>query len=359
VRAFLLSLVLAAANAGAQSALDQLRLVGAARLHDGRVRLTPAREQVAGAAWGAEKQDVAGGFDTEFHFQLTGQGGLGHGADGFAFVLQNAGPNALAGRGSSGGFALGDGWGDRTQPGIPHSVAVFFDTYRNPGEPSNNYIAVCTNGAIGSMRWPPPRLAVSKKLKPRLKDGQAHTARVVYDPPVLTVSVDDGPPVVRAIVDLATILDERGAAYVGFTASTGAGYENHDILDWQFNPHATSAMFVVQSGIDFLKTNCLEGKNLCTPAEASVEPRGPGEFHVVLPANREWGASVPNPDGREVEITGARGMVCGALRSGEDCSDPRALISKQDNGRTWFSVDGRKGEYAANQGFFEFDVRLK
>src|SRR6185312_1451017 len=112
------------------------------------------------------------------------------------------------------------------------SIAFFFDTYRNPPmDPSDNYIGICTNGAIGAMRWPPPRLAMSHKLKVRLKDRQIHRAEVHYDPPVLTVSLD-GPTVVRAVVDLATVVDERGEAYVGFTASTGSGYENHDILDW-------------------------------------------------------------------------------------------------------------------------------
>jgi hypothetical protein len=364
--------------AHAQFAADQLHLIGAAELRSGVLRLTPARTEVVGAAWLAAKQDVAAGFDTSFRFQLTGQGGLGGGADGFAFVLQNAGPDAIAGRGASGGFAVGDGAGDPSKPGIPRSIAIFFDTFRNPGDPSDNYISICTNGPIGSMRWPPPRLAMSRKLKPRLKDGRVHRAEIHYDPPMLSVSLDDV-AVVRAPVDLSTVLDERGAAYVGFTASTGAGFENHDLLDWDFNPRATSAMFIVQSGIDFQKTNCLEGRNLCTPAEPTVEARGPGEFHVVLPANREWGVSIPNPDGRNVEIVEARGVSCGKwISAGEDCSGPDgmqksaatpalvaperppgALVVKSDQGRTWFSVNARKGEFAPNQGFYEFDVRLK
>jgi len=30
----------------------------------------------------------------------------------------------------------------------------------------------------------------------------------------------------------ANILDANGAAWVGFTAATGAAYENHDIFGW-------------------------------------------------------------------------------------------------------------------------------
>ena len=34
-------------------------------------------------------------------------------------------------------------------------------------------------------------------------------------------------------IDIANILGTN-QAYVGFTAGTGAGWENHDILNWQF-----------------------------------------------------------------------------------------------------------------------------
>ena len=125
------------ADLHAQAGMDgakhrpDLHLVGSAVVLSDRLRLTPAGPQRVGAAWFAPKQHVAAGFEVEFRFQLTGQGGLGPGADGFAFVLQNEGFKAIAGRGSAGGFALGDGWHDPTMPGIPRSIAVFFDTYYN------------------------------------------------------------------------------------------------------------------------------------------------------------------------------------------------------------------------------------
>src|SRR5260370_34815016 len=84
-----------------------LGLVGEAAVSGGKVlRLTAARRDRSGAVWCVEKQHVGSGFETTFQFRLTQQGGLGHGADGFAFVLQNAGPAALGGRGSAGGFAV-------------------------------------------------------------------------------------------------------------------------------------------------------------------------------------------------------------------------------------------------------------
>jgi Legume lectin domain len=345
-----------------------VHLVGTAKVLTDRIRLTPAQRQTVGAAWFAPKQRVADGFEAVFEFQITHPGGLGPGADGFAFVLQNQGLNALGGLGSAGGFALGDRGQDPSKAGIPHSIAVFFDTYRNTevNDPSDNYIAICTNGPVSDMRWPPRRLGLARKLRVHLKDGKVHSAGVRYRPPIMTVALDGGAPVISVPVDLATVVDHSGSAFVGFTASTGNGYENHDILTWAFTPDEPSTstnMFVVQSDIHFLPTNCLPGRNLCTPAEAVVQESGDGSYHVVLPANLEWGASIPNPNGRAVAISHAVGSVCWARTAdGEyECSgpDPGSLLSKTENGRTWFSVNGRKGRgFASNQGFFEFDVRL-
>lgn len=362
----------------------KLQLVGEAEVWQNRIRLTPAIPQTVGAAWFVERQPVATGFEMVFQFQLTQQGGLGKGADGFAFVLQNNGPEALAGRGSAGGFALGDGRQDRSQPGIPHSVAVFFDTYQNRDglDPSDNYIAVCTNGRVGKMRWPPNRLGTGTKLKVQLKDGQPHLARIRYKPPMLLVYLDDGEPEVRVPVDLSTVVDAEGRAFIGFTASTGAGWENHDILGWKFKPtepQVSSDITVVNSDITFSPTSCLSGRNLCTPPEASVEEREPGRYHIVLPAHLEWGASIANPRGQEPVISGARGTACWDLESAADgCGGPAgvpgprndalllpdqpagALISKSEKGRTWFSLNGRKGRhFGSNQGFYEFDVSLR
>jgi len=74
-----------------------LRFAGSAQRVHKVLRLTAAERHLAGAVWFERKQSVSAGFDTAFQFQLTGQGGLGPGANGFAFVLQNSGPEALGG----------------------------------------------------------------------------------------------------------------------------------------------------------------------------------------------------------------------------------------------------------------------
>ncbi len=362
----------------------KLQLVGDAEVWQNRIRLTPAIPQMAGAAWFLDRQPVAAGFEMLFQFELTQQGGLGNGADGFAFVLQNNGPEALAGRGSAGGFALGDGRRDRSRPGIPRSIAVFFDTYRNEDglDPSDNYIAVCTNGRLGKMRWPPNRLGTGTRLKVRLKDGRPHMARIRYKPPILLVYLDDGEPELRVPIDLSTVVDPQGRAFVGFTASTGAGWENHDILGWKFTsaePQVSSDITVVSSDITFSPSSCLGGRNLCTPPEPTVEERGVGQYHIVLPAHLAWGASIPNPRNQQFNITNARGNACWDLDSAADgCGGPGgvpgprndallspddpagALLSKTEHGRIWFTLNGRKGRgFASNQGFYEFDVSLR
>jgi hypothetical protein len=344
-----------------------LRMVGSARSNGPVLRLTTADRHLAGAAWYEHRVPVSTGFDTEFQFQLTRRGGLGPGADGLAFVLQNSGPEVLGGSGSAGGFALLDPhYG--SDPGIPQSIAIFFDTFHNAEthDPSDNYVAICTAGS--ALRWPPPRLAIGRKLPARLKDGKVHTARIEYRPPVLSVYLD-GRPVLTSTVDLRTVTDDGGAAFIGFTASTGNGFENHDILSWSFtHPDVSSNISIVSSGISFLKTACLPDRNLCTPEGALVEEKEPGVWHVVLPANLQWGASIPNPSGRTAAIQDARGMACWNLKElgASGCNGPSgnpagagALISRTADGRTWFSLDDPTGKFGDNEGYFEFDVRLK
>ena len=76
---------------------EELSLVGDARVSGKVLRITRAKAEEAGAFWFRDKQPVRSGFETTFQFQLTHQDWLFfHGADGFAFVLQNSGPEALA-----------------------------------------------------------------------------------------------------------------------------------------------------------------------------------------------------------------------------------------------------------------------
>jgi len=351
------------------ASVQGLQLVGDASVQETAMRLTSASASLSGAVWAVRKQTVGSGFDTTFRFRLTDQGGLGNGADGFAFVVQNSGPNALGGRGSAGGFAVADR-SNHHEKGIPWSIAVFFDTFRNENEhdPSSNYIAFRAHGRPNKMRWPAARLAFTPELPVDLKDGRIHTARIRFRPPVLSVFIEGmEKPVLEAAVDFSVVTDRQGAAWVGFTASTGAGYENHDILSWSFaSESVATSMSVVSSEISFLMSECLPDRNLCTPERAVVEPRDAG-YHIVLPGNLEWGASIPNPSGRAVTIDNEHGIVCQDFKTqgSNGCSGPAGnglggLIMSTHDGRTWFSVNGRGGaDFKSNEGFYEFDVEIK
>jgi legume-like lectin family protein len=361
-----------------------LSLIGDAAVSGKSLRLTPAKGDRSGAAWFREKQFVASGFETTFQFQLTHQRGLGPGADGFAFVLQDSGPEALGGRGSAGGFAVSDRKYRHSERAIPWSIAIFFDTFFNWKEedPSANYIAFCTYGRPSEMRWPAPRLAFTPNLPVELKDRKVHTARIRFRPPILSVFLDDAPAaVLEAVVDLSIVIDRQGSAWVGFTASTGGGYENHDILNWSFtSSDVSSSLSAVSSEITFLRSACLPDRNLCTPESAVIEHRAAG-YHIILPGNVEWGANIPNPFGQEVAVTNAHGIVCWDFkaRGSDGCSGPfgngtsadadfvtadapaGALIMRTGEGHTWFSVNGRRrgAGFKNNEGFYEFDLDLR
>jgi hypothetical protein len=336
-------------------ASDGWNLVGDARWRGKVLQLTPAERQQAGAAWGKEKVAVVAGFDVEFRFQITRSGGLAGGADGIALVVQNTGPGAIAGPGGAGGFAMERPSERRSARGpIGRSVAVFFDTHENAdaNDPSDNYVGIYTFGRPEKAKWPPPLAGYSERLKVKLKDGREHLAAVSYRPPLLTVKLD-GAVVLSKSVELRTVADEEGKAWVGFTASTGNGWGVHDVLGMRVES-VESVMTSVDSQISFAGLDCLAGRNLCTPREGSVEERGEGVYAVVLPGHLEWGASVPNAQGREVEIRKGSGYVCW----GEgDCGGPAGMVRmKTEGGRTYFGVVPKGGNRTKNEGYFVLEV---
>ena len=229
------------------------------------------------------------------------------------------------------------------------------------------------------MDWPAPRIGFSQGLPIRLRDRHVHSARILFQPPRLSVFLDHSPDsVLEAIVDLAPVLDEGGKAWAGFTASTGAGYQNHDVLNWSFTSTDVSSS-MVSSQITFMMSACLPNRNLCTPESAVVERRETG-YHIILPGNLQWGASIPNSSGRKVIIKDSHGIVCAhsKMNAPDACSvsdgngtsagpgflvpdsPAGALVMKTDRGQTWFAVNSHLGnDFRANEGFYEFDVAFQ
>jgi hypothetical protein len=194
--------------------------------------LTEALPFQYGAAWFPSKQYLAGGFTTSFQFRMAGIGAVKNiepGGDGFAFVIQNYG---IVTPTLPGGF-LG-------YHGLPRSLAVEFDTYFNTEagffDPDGNHISVHTrydqpNSVSELYSLPPGPVSL---LQP-MNDGAVHQVQIHYDPGLLSIYVDNPSyPVLVVPVDLSRIGLDVGRAYLGFTASTWASYESHEILNWDF-----------------------------------------------------------------------------------------------------------------------------
>lgn len=187
------------------------------------LRLTPAITGQAGSAFTSSTVALGAddSFSAAFAFNINQPGGAGAGADGLVFVVQTLSSNV----GSSG---QGIGY-----TGITNSVGVKFDTYQNTGDLSANFVGVVLGGNIA---------AVASAASPyNLKGGTDLYAFVDYNGSIknLQVRLSNTPyrPAAALIdytVDLVTQLGSRNA-YVGFTSGTGGGYENHDVLNLQFN----------------------------------------------------------------------------------------------------------------------------
>jgi hypothetical protein len=141
-------------------------------------------------------------------------------------------------------------------------------------------------------------------------------------------------------------------------------------------PDVISNLFSVDSSVSFANWPCLPDRPRCTPDGPMVETQGPNLYHVLLPAQIEWGASVPQAVGVSPVIIAARGIAC-LGPAPETCSGPHgdgppagpgfvapnakagALVARARDGRIWFSVNGRVGAFRNHEGYFEFDVVLR
>lgn len=241
----------------------------------GVLRLTPALGNQSGAAYSTTPITLGTNatFSTKFQFQFTQPGGWDP-ADGITFLLA-ASPNGL------GGLGVGMGYS-----GVPNSFAVEFDTYNNAGYGlgnndgnSSNHVAIDTNGQLtntalanvygnGSCGFPVGGTPNQNDhtVPGCMSNGNIWTALITYDgaSQLLNVSLTDpaesGPfnAIQNYSIDIASLLGTN-TAYVGFSSGTGAGWENHDILNWTFANTAT-----------------------LPPVTAVPEPGGPGLFGLGL-----------------------------------------------------------------------------
>jgi Legume lectin domain len=227
------------------------------------LRLTPNQYFWAGSAWYTTQQPVAGAFSTTFTFQLSGtsEGGSGN-ADGIAFLIQNspAGTTAL------GPDGCGIGFGDDSQigctpstGGIPNSLAVEFNSFLNSGiDPSASDVTIQNCSGTGPNSVDPSCTIAVNDLTQlanpiNIADGNVHTVTINYSGPstkLLDVILDNVDLFSGGVVfDLTTLglANSNTNAWVGFTAATGGGDDNQDILSWTFTPQAQTAVVTTTS----------------------------------------------------------------------------------------------------------------
>ncbi|GAA1979854.1 choice-of-anchor D domain-containing protein [Kitasatospora viridis] len=178
-------------------------LNGSAKLNGTDLVLTPAVGNQAGSAF--DRTPVSG---ARLHARFTSQIGGGTGADGTALVLLDA---AKAGPTSLGFPGGGLGWS-----GLP-GLAVFLDTWHNPGNPSNNFVAVAVKGVRDSITY-----AATSTAIPALRQG-THTVDVTATPAGHLQVAVDGTQVIDTPVTLPPNL------LVGFSGGTGGATDVHTV----------------------------------------------------------------------------------------------------------------------------------
>lgn len=242
-----------------------------------RLRLTRAIQSQVGSAFYERMVPVFQGFDTIFEFQISEQSRLCktyyeevnskmhhmscavHGGDGFAFVIHgdNNGPRSLGSDGKEIGYG-----------GIRNSLAIEFDMWANvesEGSDDMFYDHVSIHSASLNANSAKSVTTLGSSKFVEMGDGRIHRARVQYLPflekkyldsmtanenliqyikdngegrrlGTLAVFVDDLlTPLISIPLNLSVLLDlPQTMAYIGFTASTGYRFQNHDILKWEW-----------------------------------------------------------------------------------------------------------------------------
>ena len=277
--------------------LNETNIAGISAACGPALRLTGASDRLRGAAWYRRPQDVAEGFVTTFRYRITEPSTrcnvlndvhkhcVSRGADGFAFVIQGQGIDALG----DGGLGLG-------YSGIDNSLAIEFDTFFNNEvlDPLSSHVSIHTRGwrapndsnhsySLGHTTAVPdlargeidvkieyvPRFDIDSLTQPSYV-ATSHMASFFEngDFPIGGLGDWGGnglgmlrvfcnnlrEPVLIVPLNLASTLKLNGGrAHVGFTAAAGEeSWQAHDILSWRFSSYRMDSEYfepVVVNGV--------------------------------------------------------------------------------------------------------------
>jgi hypothetical protein len=158
-------------------------------------------------------------FTTDFDFTVA-RGSTSTLGEGFTFVIQNQGKNAVGGAGSSLGYG-----------GIQNSVAIKFDVYNNAGEGANS-TGLYIDGAPPTV--PSVNLTGTGIV---LSSGHSIHCHITYNGTNLTLTLTDN--VTAATwsnsfpVNIPATVGAN-SAYIGFTGGTSTATAIESILDWTY-----------------------------------------------------------------------------------------------------------------------------
>jgi hypothetical protein len=98
------------------------------------------------------------------------------------------------------------------------------------------HIAIQSGGTGPNGPWAAHMVASAQLAE--LSGNTVHTARIVYEPGLMRVYLDDlMAQALEVALDLSDLLDlPDGEAFVGFTAASGGVSQSHSVLSFRFKP---------------------------------------------------------------------------------------------------------------------------
>jgi hypothetical protein len=212
---------------GFAGSTSSLKYNGTATVSGNDAQLVNSGAYQAGSVFTSAAVSVAQ-FSTSFEFQTTAGTNT---ADGFTFSIQGASPTALGGIGSGMGYGTD---GAANSPLIGQSVAIKFGLYSSVGAGPDS-TGIYENGAAPAL---PSTDLTSTGIN--LHSGDVFAVTMVYNGTNLVVTITDTATNAMATQTYAINIPSYAgsAAYVGFTAGTGALTSTINILNWTFTPGA-------------------------------------------------------------------------------------------------------------------------
>lgn len=228
---------------------------GSASFVGNLLRLTPNSSSQTGSAFLNQGQFIqsTADFSSAFQFKIDSPSNPTYlRSDGLAFLIQNYGSNYLGSGGGDLGYMNG-----QALSSSQYVYAIEFDIHQGSGDLSDNEIAITELTAAGKLTI--ANVNLNLLGIPLLDNGNVKNVLIEYgfnNQDYLKVFLSEGVSVPQLV--LQTLLPtghelfrSGGAStYLGFSAGTGGGYANHDILNWRVSIPEPNTLYLI--GVSWL-----------------------------------------------------------------------------------------------------------